>query len=85
MCTAILVTGSKSYFGRNMDIDYSFNEQVISISKGYEFGFKKEKRIRSFYSILGIGTLIDGYPMFADAMNECGLAFAGLAFTKNCH
>jgi len=23
--------------------------------------------------------------MFADAMNECGLAFAGLAFTKNCH
>ena len=84
MCTAFIVYDKNILFGRNMDLDYSFNESVLVIPKNYNFKFKKEESLYSKYSILGIGTLIDGYPMFADAMNSEGLAFAGLAFEGNC-
>lgn len=67
-----------------MDIDQGFNEQIIFIPKNHKITFKFEKEIKSKYSILGIGTYIDNYPLFADAMNEEGVAFAALAFKENC-
>ena len=84
MCTALAIFDKSILFGRNMDIDQGFNEQVIFLPKDYKIKFKYEKEIKSDYSILGIGTYIDGYPLLADAMNEEGVAFAGLAFKDNC-
>lgn len=84
MCTAIVIRDKKILFGRNMDIDCSFNEQVIFLPKNNSVHFIKEENIKSKYAILGTGTIIDEYPMFADAMNEQGLAFAGLAFEDAC-
>lgn len=84
MCTALAIFDKNILFGRNMDIDQGFNEQVILLPKDYKIHFKFEKKIKSKYSILGMGTIIDGYPLFADAMNEEGVAFAGLAFKDNC-
>lgn len=84
MCTALVVRSKNILFGRNMDIDYSFNEQVIFLPKNHLIRFKEEINIKSEYAILGTGTIIDEYPMFADAMNEKGLAFAGLAFEDCC-
>ena len=83
MCTCIFLKGTSSYFGRNMDIHYSFNEKIIFVNKDYQIDLKKEKELILKYSILGIGAMVNNYPLFADAMNEKGLAIAGLNFLGN--
>lgn len=85
MCTCIYLKGKNNYFGRNMDIHYSFNEQIINVKKGKEFILKNSKILRIKYSLLGIGTIINNYPLFSDVMNEKGLAIAGLNFLNNAY
>lgn len=37
MCTAITLNGNNNYFGRNLDLDFSYGEQVIITPAEYEF------------------------------------------------
>ena len=83
MCTSIYIKGKNCYFGRNMDIHYSFNEKVVFIPRNYCFSFKKEPSIEHHFGICGSGTIIDNYPLLSDGVNEKGLAFAGLNFLGN--
>ena len=83
MCTCINITGKNSYFGRNLDLDYSFNERLIITPSNYTIKFKFQKSITSHYSFIGIGTIIDNYPLYAEASNEKGLSIAGLNFKDN--
>ncbi len=80
MCTCIMIKTKNTYFGRNMDLDYSFNEKVIITPRNYEIKFKKEASIKEHFSIFGVGTVIDNYPLYAEGINEIGLAFAALNF-----
>ena len=41
MCTAITLNGNSNYFGRNLDLDFSYGEQVIITPSEYEFKFRK--------------------------------------------
>ena len=45
----------------------------------------KLNKIEKHYSIIGIGTIINNYPLYADAINEHGLAFAALNFPNNAY
>lgn len=80
MCTAINFNG---YFGRNLDLEYSYNEQVVITPKNYKFNFYDKNISDKFYSIVGIATICDNYPLYYDACNEYGLAGAGLSFPYN--
>jgi len=77
MCTAINFNG---YFGRNLDLEYSYNEQVVITPKNYKFNFFDKNISDKFYSIVGIATICENYPLYYDACNEYGLAGAGLSF-----
>lgn len=85
MCTAIKYNSTNSYFGRNLDIEKGFNETILITPRHYEINFHAHKKLMIHYAIIGIGTLINGYPLYADAMNEKGLAMAGLKFVNNAH
>lgn len=80
MCSAFTIKTKDVYFGRNMDISYHFNERVIITPRKYEFNFKVEEKIDKHYAMIGMGTTIDDYPLYAEATNECGLSIAGLNF-----
>lgn len=84
MCTCINVITNNTYFGRNLDLDYPFNEKVIITPRNYVINLKKEEKIVNHYALIGIGTIINDYPLYADVINEKGLAFAGLNFPDNC-
>lgn len=85
MCTCVnILKNEKNFFCRNMDLDYSFNEKIIITPKNYIIKFKKEKSIKSHYAFIGVGTIIDNYPLYAEACNEKGLCIAGLNFPENC-
>ena len=68
-------------FGRNMDIEYSFNQSIIFIPRNFKCVNKSNKKeLTTKYAVLGMGTIFDDYPTFADGMNEKGLGCAGLNF-----
>ena len=84
MCTSFLLTGFNSILARNMDIDFNLDEKVIIIPRNFIISLKKEEDlITNHFAIMGVGTVIDGYPLLCDAMNEKGLSAAALNFKGN--
>ena len=80
MCTAITYNTNDHYFGRNLDLEYSYKETVTITPRNYEFKFRKAKCISNHYAIIGMAYVADNYPLYYDAINEKGLGMAGLNF-----
>ena len=83
MCTALSIMSkdNQNFFGRNMDLEYNFNQSVMIIPRKYSYKDNVTgKMIKTNYAIIGMGSVIDNHPAMADAMNEKGLACAGLNF-----
>lgn len=89
MCTAIMYHTKDHYFGRNLDYETTFGEKVVLMPRRYEFRYKcvKDAMIscNDYLAMLGMAVLVDGYPLFFDAINEKGLAMAGLHFVGNAY
>ncbi len=80
MCTGLALETKDGLhlFGRNMDIEYSFNQSIIFIPRNFKCVNKSNKKeLTTKYAVLGMGTIFDDYPTFADGMNEKGLGCAG--------
>lgn len=82
MCTAVHLN---NFFGRNLDLEISYGEQVVITPRNFALPFKTLETLSSHYAIIGIGIVADGYPLYFDAMNEAGLCMAGLNFPQNAH
>ena len=85
MCTCINFKTKDNYFGRTLDLEYRFNEKVIITPRSYEFRLKNGNTINIKYSIIGMATVINNYPLYAEATNEKGLSIAGLYFPQNAY
>lgn len=85
MCTCINFKTKDNYFGRNLDLEYRFNEKVVITPRNYEFKLKNGSVINTKYSIIGMATVSDDYPLYAEASNEKGLSIAGLYFPNNAY
>lgn len=83
MCTAITFHSRDHYFGRTLDLEYSYQEQVVITPRGYAFPFRRVTAPSGQYAIIGMAYLADGVPLYYDAVNEHGLAMAGLNFPGN--
>lgn len=79
MCTAITLNDRDFYFGRTLDLEYSYEECAAVTPRGFDFGFRCGKAPKS-YALIGTAYVKDGYPLYYEAANECGLAMAGLDF-----
>ena len=80
MCTAITYQTKDFYFGRTLDYEHGFMEELILTPRNYPFLFRHCGLPARRYAILGMGCVADGYPLYFDALNEKGLAMAGLNF-----
>lgn len=85
MCTSITYTTNDHYFGRNLDLEVSYNEQVTITPRNYPFVYRKVPKQESHYGIIGMAAVVDNYPLYYDATNEKGLSMAGLNFPGNAH
>ncbi len=83
MCTAITYNTKDHYFGRNLDLEYSYKETVTITPRNYHFKFRKVNDINKHYAIIGMAYVEDNYPLYYDAINEKGLGMAGLNFPSN--
>ncbi len=85
MCTAITYRTKDSYFGRNLDLEYSYDESVTITPRNYPFKFRSGDIIAAHYAMIGVAYVSASYPLYYDAVNEHGLAMAGLNFPGNAH
>ncbi len=83
MCTAITYHNGDHYFGRNLDLEYAYQESVTVTPRNDPFRFRKAGELPRHYAMIGMAYVQDGYPLYYDAVNEQGLAMAGLNFPDN--
>ena len=83
MCTAITYKTKNSYFGRNLDWEHSFGEEITITPRNFPLTFKKLDTIKTHYAIIGMAITKSNYPLYFDAVNEMGLCAAGLIFPDN--
>lgn len=85
MCTAISYKTKNHYFGRNLDLEYSYHETVTITPRNFPFVFRRAGELRTHYAMIGMAYVQDGYPLYYDATNEKGLSMAGLLFAGNAY
>lgn len=85
MCTAVTYLTKDFYFGRTLDYEHGFGEELLLTPREYPLVFRHCGLPARRYAILGMGCVVDGYPLYFDAFNEKGLAMAGLNFVGYAH
>ncbi len=80
MCTAITFSGKDFYFGRTLDLERSYGEDVVIAPRNFSLPFRQRPPAHQHYAIIGMAHVADGYPLYYDAVNEAGLCMAALNF-----
>ncbi len=83
MCTAVNYKTKDHYFGRNLDLERSYGERVVIAPRNYQFSMRCVPKLREHYALIGMATVVGGYPLYYEATNEKGLSMAGLNFPDN--
>ena len=83
MCTAAVYKTKDVYFGRNLDHDMSYGEEVVVTPRNFPFTFRKAGEMKTHYAFIGMAFVAGGYPLYYDGTNEKGLSIAGLNFVGN--
>lgn len=83
MCTAITFGNKEKYFGRNLDLEYRYYEEVTVMPRKFEILYRNGVEVNNHYAIIGMATIVDEYPLYYDGTNEHGLSMAGLNFSGN--
>lgn len=83
MCTAAAFQSKDFYFGRNLDLDYSYHEEITVTPRNYPFRFRHAGTLSHHYAMIGMAYVAEGYPLYYEATNEAGLSMAGLNFPGN--
>lgn len=83
MCTAVTYKTKDFYFGRTLDYDFSYGEEITIMPRNYLLRFRSMGEISNHYAVIGMAHVAESYPLYYDAVNEKGLGMAGLNFVGN--
>ena len=83
MCTAATYKTKDFYFGRTLDYEFSYGDEVTITPRNFPFHFREQGKLNTHYAIIGMAHIIDNCPLYYDAINEKGLGMAGLNFVGN--
>ena len=65
MCTAATYKTTDFYFGRTLDYEFSYGEQITITPRNYEFDFRFAGKIKSHYALIGMAFVAGGYPLLS--------------------
>ena len=85
MCTAATYKTNDFYFGRTLDYEFSYGDEVTVMPRNYPINFRFAGDLKKHYAIIGMAHVAGNYPLFYDAINEKGLGMAGLNFVGNAY
>ncbi len=83
MCTAVTYKTKDFYFGRTLDYDFSYGDEIVITPRGYPFHFRRAGEMQTHYAMIGMAHVAENYPLYHEAANEKGLCMAGLNFVGN--
>ena len=83
MCTAATYKTKDFYFGRTLDYEFSYGDEIVITPRNYPFSFRFQGELPRHYAIIGMAHVVGSYPLYYDAINEMGLGMAGLNFVGN--
>lgn len=83
MCTAATYMTKDFYFGRTLDYDFSYGDEIAVTPRRYPFRFRSMGILENHYAVIGMAHVLEDYPLYHDAVNEKGLGMAGLNFEGN--
>lgn len=83
MCTAVTYKTKDFYFGRTLDYDFSYGDEVVIMPRNYSFPFRNMGVLETHYAMIGMALVEGDYPLYHEAVNEKGLGMAGLNFVDN--
>lgn len=83
MCTALAYKTKDFYFGRTLDYESSYGEEIVITPRQYPFSFRNGAKSNEHYALIGMAHVAGGYPLYYEAVNEKGLGMAGLNFVGN--
>lgn len=81
MCTAVTYKTDNHYFGRTLDYDFSYSEEAVVTPRCYPLKLSDNQVLKHHYALIGTAFVKNDYPLYYDAVNEKGLAAAGLSFS----
>ena len=73
MCTAATYKTKDFYFGRTLDYDFSYGDEVTVTPRNYAFEFHNIGIMKNHYAMIGMAHVAENYPLYYDAVNEKGL------------
>ena len=82
MCTAISLKERHHLFGRTLDLEFSYNENVVITPKNFKFDFRHAPLTDCHPAIIGTAHIADGQPLYYDAVSSSGLCAAALNFPQ---
>lgn len=85
MCTAATYQTKDFYFGRTLDNEFSYGDEVTITPRNYVFNFREKGNLETHYAMIGMAHVSENYPLYYDAVNEKGLGMAGLNFIGNAY
>lgn len=83
MCTSLTLKTKNDYhfLGRTMDFSVDINKSVHLLPRNYKIlNSVNNKYFKTKYALLGMSTILDSHPIFADGLNEYGLCCSALYF-----
>ena len=83
MCTAATYKTNDFYFGRTLDYEFSYGDEVTVTPRNFPFSFRNGEVMKTHYAMIGMAFVAGDYPLYYDAVNEKGLGIAGLNFVGN--
>lgn len=83
MCTAATYRTKDFYFGRTLDYEFSYGEEIVVMPRNFPISFRHMGEMKHHYALIGMAHLAGNFPLFYDAINEKGLGMAGLNFVSN--
>lgn len=83
MCTAATYRTKDFYFGRTLDYDFSYGEEVVITPRNFPLAYRFQDTVDNHYAMIGIAHVAEGCPLYYEAMNEKGLGMGGLNFVGN--
>ena len=85
MCTAATYKTDDFYFGRTLDYEFSYGDEITVTPRNYPFNFHDMGVMEKHFAMIGMAHIENDYPLYYDAVNEKGLGMAGLNFVGNAY
>lgn len=82
MCTAIYTSTPCPLFGRTLDLERSYDQTVTLTPRAFAHHYLRISPPETKQALLGCACVWEGMPLYFDAVNEAGLAMAGLNFPE---